>query len=392
MICWVDARVGVAGDMLLAALLDAGADLAAVSAAIDAATGGRARVRVEQVQRRGIAASLLGVETDADVHFDNLDDLLACADAVGLPGGVTERVRAVFNRLARAESAVHGVSAGEVHLHEVGALDTVVDVVGCVTALASLGIDQVVASPIGVGGGMVTAAHGSLSVPVPGVVALLAEVSAPSHAGPLGMEAATPTGVALLAELADQWGDQPPMQVVVQGVGAGTADPAEAANITRVLLGEPVGAADRSEPEVVELQCNVDDLDPRAWPQVIDALLAAGALDAWLTPIIMKGGRPALTLGVLTDASLVRAITDVVFSHTTTLGVRFARMQRDVLERSTVTVDVEGYEVAVKVGRREGRVLTVQPEWRDVAEAASALGRAPRDIAEAARALVGRIV
>ena len=384
--------------MLLAALLDAGADLPTVSAAVVAATNGRAHIRVEPVQRRGISASLLVVETDSDVHLDHLADLLACADAAGLPAGVAERAHAVFTRLARAESAVHGVAAGEVHLHEVGALDTVVDVVGCLAAMASLGVERVVASPIGVGAGMVTVAHGTLSVPVPGVVQLLAEVDAPSHAGPLSMEAATPTGVALLAELADEWGGIPPMRVSAQGVGAGTADPAAAANVTRVLLGEPgwVAAtgtsADQAEVSaVVELHCNVDDLDPRAWPQVIDALLEAGALDAWLTPITMKGGRPAVMLGVLAEEVALGAITEVVFAHTTTLGVRFAHVQREVLDREWVSVDVDGHAVSVKVGRRAGRVITVQPEWRDVVAAAGALGRAPRDVADAARAGVSQI-
>lgn len=398
MICWVDARVGVAGDMLLAALLDAGADLLTVSEAITAATDGRARIRVEPVSRRGIAGSLLVVDVDADVHFDHLADLLACVDAAGLSADVAQRARAVFTRLARAESAVHGVEAGDVHLHEVGELDTVVDVVGCLAALANLGVEQVVASPIGVGGGMVTVAHGSLSVPVPGVAALLAEAGAPSHAGPLEMEAATPTGVALLAELADEWGGQPPMRVSAQGVGAGSADPAAAANITRVLLGEPVGlgvavasAGGAADSAVVELHCNVDDLDPRAWPQVIDALLEAGALDAWLTPITMKGGRPAVMLGVLAEEIALGVLTEVVFAHTTTLGVRFAPVQREVLDREWVSVEVDGHAVSVKVARRAGTVVTVQPEWRDVVAAASALGRAPRDVADAARAAVSQI-
>lgn len=398
MICWIDARVGIAGDMLLAALLDAGADLPTVSEAIAAATRGRARVRVESVKRRGIAGSLLVVEADNDVRFNHLTDLLACADESGLPAGVAKRAGAVFTRLARAESTVHGVDAGDVHLHEVGALDTVVDVVGCLAALASLGVERVVASPIGVGAGMITVAHGSLSVPVPGVAQLLAEVGAPSHAGPLLMEAATPTGVALLAELADDWGGQPPMRVQAQGVGAGNADPEVAANITRVLLGEPVEVAEAgtstsrfADSAVVELHCNVDDLDPRAWPQVIDALLEAGALDAWLTPITMKGGRPAVMLGVLAEELTLGGITEVVFAQTTTLGVRFVPVQREVLDREWVNVDVEGCAVSVKVGRRAGRVITVQPEWRDVVAAAASLGRAPRDVADAARASVSQI-
>ena len=395
MICWVDARVGVAGDMLLAALLDAGANLAVVHEAIAAASGGRASIRVERVLRRGIASSLLVVQADPDVHFDHLHELVACVDIAELPPLVAERARAVFTRLARAESSVHGEAADEVHLHEVGALDTVVDIVGCLTALADLGIEQVVASPIGVGAGMVRVAHGALSVPVPGVAALLAEVSAPSHAGPLEMEAATPTGVALLAELASQWGGQPPMRVSAQGIGAGNADPAAAANVTRVLFGEPVGVPGSAEPgwetSVVEMHCNVDDLDPRTWPQTIDALLDAGALDAWLTPITMKGGRPAVMLGVLAEEGNLGALTDVVFTHTTTLGVRFAPIAREVLQREWVSVDVDGCEVSVKVGRREGRVLTVQPEWRDVVAAAAALGRAPRAVADAARAAVSHI-
>lgn len=397
MICWVDAQVGVAGDMLLAALIDAGADPEVVSAAIADASGGRASISVERVQRQGLAAALLVVDADTSVHFEHLGDLLACVDAAGLPLDVAERARAVFARLARAEALVHGDDFDTVHLHEVGALDTVVDVVGCLVALADLGVERVVSSPIGVGSGLVDVAHGSLSVPVPSVASLLAEVGAPVHSGPLTMEAATPTGVALLAELAAGWGGPPPMRITAMGVGAGNADPTQAANVTRVLIGAPAptvaSAADDGTPgyAIVEMHCNVDDLDPRAWPATIDALLAAGALDAWLTPITMKGGRPAVLLGILLEESLVEPVTDVVFAHTTTLGVRFAPVDRLVLDRAWVSVDIEGFPVSVKIGSREGRVMTVQPEWRDVVAAAEALSRAPRDVADAARAAASEL-
>lgn len=396
MIGWVDARVGVAGDMLLAALLDAGADLDAVNAAVAAVTHGRVKIEVRPVLRRGIAAVQLAIIGDDHERFATLAQALDRIHSAKLPAGVAATAEAVMTRLATAEAVVHGCAVDEVTLHEVGAMDTLVDVVGCISAVQQLDV-SLICSPIGVGSGFVDVAHGVLSVPAPGVVELLRLAKAPSHAGPLQREAATPTGVALLAELAEQWTPQPSMTVTAVGTGAGSADPTEAANVVRILVGEATGhspapqTSDEPSADVVELRCNVDDLDPRVWPSVVDSLLDAGALDAWLTPITMKGGRPAVMLGVLAAPEDVPTISDIVFHETSSLGLRWQPMTRAVLERTWTQVDVGGHTIAVKLGWRDGKAITVQPEWRDVRAAAVALGRPAREIAEEARASVTHV-
>ena len=216
---------------------------------------------------------------------------------------------------------------------------------------------------------MVAGSHGELSVPAPAVSGLLGRAGAPSWAGPLPREAATPTGVALLCVLSAGWGDQPAMVVQREGRGAGTADPAGIANVTRVLIGrrsvdstaagvEPVQTRDD---DVLEVRCNVDDLDPRVWPSVVAALLDAGALDAWLQPITMKGGRPAILLSALLRRSSFDAVTSEIFRSTPTFGVRWHRVDREELDRAFVRVQVAGCDVSVKVGSRGGEVITAQP-------------------------------
>ncbi|MDP9443317.1 MAG: nickel pincer cofactor biosynthesis protein LarC, partial [Actinomycetota bacterium] len=286
----------------------------------------------------------------------------------------TVRTRAVgtFARLAAAEAAVHGGDADDVHFHEVGALDAIVDVVGVCAGLVELqrrGLTTLHASPVAVGAGRVKTAHGSLPVPAPAVVALLR--GAPTYAGPGRHELCTPTGAALLAEWVDAWGGQPPMAVTVTGTGAGGRDPAGHPNVVRLLIGEEYRATDR-HPQALLLECNVDDLDPRLWPLVLDRLLDAGASDAWLTPILMKKGRPAHQLSVLVTADRAVAVEDVVFTETTTIGLRHSPVGKEALDRRTVTVAVDGLGVDVKVAVLDGRVVNVQPEYEHVAAVAAA--------------------
>jgi len=302
---------------------------------------------------------------------------------------VASRAHAVFERLAVAEATVHGTSPDEVHFHEVGALDAIADVVGVCAGLVHLGLDRLVVSPVAVGSGRVRVAHGSVPVPVPAVTELLRGV--PSLAGPAAMESCTPTGAALLVELASEWGAQPAMVVDQVGIGAGSRDPDTHANVVRLLVGVPATSGESDEPWLLET--NLDDLDPRLLPGVVESLLALGALDAWLTPIIMKKGRPAHTLSVLVNDDLVEAARDLVFAETTTLGIRATRVQRAVCDREFGTVAVGGQQVVVKIATWRGRRVNVQPEFDSVVAAAKALGRPVVDVlAEAmAEARRGRV-
>ena len=373
MTVWVDASAGASGDMLLGALVGAGVPVEVLQSAVDALAPEPITLRVEQVQRNGFAATRCHVEVaDSDVHRTWADIRVLLAEAT-LDDRVHDLAQAVFERLATAEAAVHGTSPDEVHFHEVGALDAIADVVGVCAGFVHLG-GEVVVSPVAVGSGSIAAAHGTLPVPPPAVAELLRGV--PSYAGPAATESCTPTGAALLTTLATAWGPQPPMTTDRVGVGAGDRDPGTHANVVRLLVGEPAAAPTAD----LLLECNVDDLDPRVWPAVINALLTAGAADTWLTPILMKKGRPAHTLSVLVSAARAPQVREAVFRHTSTIGLREQPVGKHALDREMTHVEVGGHTVAVKLARLEGEVVNAMPEYDDVVRAAEALGRPVSDV------------
>jgi uncharacterized protein (TIGR00299 family) protein len=368
--------------MLLGALLDAGVPLQVLRDAVSAVSPEPVTLAVEPVSRGGLRATRCHVDVPGSTSHRTWADVAALL--AGAPVGEPVRAAAheVFRRLATAEAAVHGTAVEDVHFHEVGALDAIADVVGVCAGFHHLGLSEVVVSTVAVGSGRVAGAHGDLPVPPPAVTELLRGV--PSYAGPGVHESCTPTGAALLTALATSSGPQPPMVVGSIGVGAGGRDPVTHANVVRLLVGEPLTAGPVDSPAIV-LETNVDDLDPRLWPDVIAALLAAGASDAWLTPILMKKGRPAHTLSVLVGADLMPAVRRVVFEQTSTIGVRQSSYAKTALDREMHAVTVGGHEVTVKVARSAGEVMNVQPEYDDVARVAVATGRPVKDVlAEAA--------
>lgn len=381
-LAWFDASAGASGDMLLGALVGAGAPLAVVQAAVDALGVEPIRLVRREVRRAGLAATKVDVDAARSEERRTWADIRALLDRVDLAEPVRQRALDVFARLARAEAAAHGVAPDDVHFHEVGALDSLADVVGVSAALHALGVSQAHCSPVTLGSGSVRTAHGELPVPVPAVLTLFAEVGAPVAGGSVAGEACTPTGAALLASTVTQWGPMPAMRVSAIGLGAGGRDPEGRANVLRVVLGEAV--ADGGEPAAVLLETNVDDLDPRVWPHVLARLLDAGASDAWLTPILMKKGRPAHTLSVLVAPDLVSAVQDVVFAETSTIGLRVQRVDKVALDREERTVEVDGCAVRVKLARQDGVVVNVSAEWEDVVAAAAALGRPAKVVLAAA--------
>jgi uncharacterized protein (TIGR00299 family) protein len=383
-LAWFDAQAGASGDMLLGALVDAGAPLDVVQAAVDTLDVEPVRLRAHQVTRAGLAATKVDVDVPPSSTTRTWADVRTLLESAALPDAVRARALDVFARLARAEAAAHRVSPEEVHFHEVGALDALADVVGSCAALHALGVTEAVGSPVAVGRGSVRTAHGVLPVPVPAVLVLLGEAGAPLHAGDVAMETCTPTGAALLASTVGSWGSIPPMRVSATGTGAGGRDPAEAPNVLRVVLGDRVPAGDGSTEPALVLEANVDDLDPRLWPGVLSALINAGASDAWLTPILMKKGRPAHTLSVLVSAEHADAVRRVVFRESSTIGVREHRVAKRVLDRETRTVTVSGAAVRVKVALLDGEVVNASPEYEDVAAAAAALGRPAKSVLAAA--------
>jgi pyridinium-3,5-bisthiocarboxylic acid mononucleotide nickel chelatase len=376
---WVDASAGASGDMLLGALVGAGVPVAVLQAAIDAVAPEPITLRVEEVRRGGLAATRCHVDVVDSSHHRTWRDVQAMLRGHDL-------ALAVFERLAVAEAAVHGTTPDEVHFHEVGALDAIADIVGVCAGFAHLAAERVTVSPVAVGSGTVRAAHGTLPVPPPAVAELLRGV--PSFAGPVAMETCTPTGAALLTTLATSWGPQPAMTVDAIGVGAGGRDLEAQANVVRIFRGLETGlpsSAATSGPLLLE--CNVDDLDPRVWPAVIAALLEAGASDAWLTPILMKKGRPAHTLSALVDAGRAADVRAAIFRQTSTIGLREQPLTKHALDREFVTVQVGGQDVGVKLARLDGTVVNAQPEYDDVARAATELARPVADVLAEATAL-----
>ena len=383
MIGWLDAQAGASGDMLLGALVDAGVPLGVMQEAVDQ-LGLDISLAATATSRAGLGATKVDVHAPDDGTSRTWSDvqLLLAAARSSAEEPAASPAHEVFRRLAEAEAAVHRVPVEEVHFHEVGALDALADIVGTVAGFAHLGLSALHCSTVALGSGSTRGAHGPLPVPAPAVLSLLA--GKPVQAGSSPHESTTPTGAALLATLVTEWGAMPPMSVTRTGMGAGTRDPEEVANVVRLVLGEPLQEGGTA----LLLETNVDDLDPRLWPQVLAQLLDAGASDAWLTPILMKKGRPAHTLSVLCDAALAPALRAVVFRETSTLGLRESTVGKHALARTESTVEVGGQTIRVKTASLDGTVVNCNPEWEDVLAAATALGRPAKDVLAEAVALV----
>lgn len=382
---WFHCLAGVSGDMVLGALVDAGAPLATLQAAVDGLPVERILLTEQAVTRHGLGATRIEVAVRASTvvrTWGNVRDLLERAE---LDEPVRRTALEVFRRLAEAEARVHRTTPDLVHFHEVGALDALADVVGAAAGIHALELDVVCASSVATGMGMARGEHGLVPVPGPAVLELLK--GAPVHTGGVPYELCTPTGAAILAATVSRWGDLPPVVVQAVGAGAGSRDLNEVPNLLRLVVGAAAEAATQGEPALV-LEANVDDLDPRLWPGVIAALMADGASDAWLTPIQMKKGRPAVTVSALCDPMHAELLRSVLFRETSTIGVREHSVTKRALDREVVVVALaDGVQVAVKVARLGGEVVNAAPEFDDVAAAAAALGRPVKAVlAEAAAA------
>jgi uncharacterized protein (TIGR00299 family) protein len=379
---WLDLAAGASGDMLLGALVDAGVPLDALAAAVAALPVEPIQLVSEQVTRHGLGATRVHVYAPPSSEHRTWADVRALLTDAHLPPAVRDGALAVFQRLAVAEGRVHRVRPDEVHFHEVGALDALADVVGVVAGFGRLGLERLTASPVALGSGSASGAHGVVPVPGPAVLELL--TGAPVVAGPVPAEMCTPTGAALVAELVGEWTTLPPMRVQRVGMGAGGRDPVELPNVVRLVLGEP--ATDPAAADPVVLEANIDDLDPRLWPGVLDTLFAAGASDAWLTPILMKKGRPAHMLSALCRPEAVAGVQAAVFATTSTIGLRIVPVGKMALERTTGSVAVLGGRVGVKVAVDGGRVVNVSVEYEDVAALARDRGVPVKEVLRAATA------
>lgn len=386
-ILYFDCPSGASGDMILGALLDAGVPEDVVRTSLNSLDLPDWSLEVAGTTKNGIRATRATVSVDRDEIPRTYRALRALLEAAPLTMGVRERALTTLEVLARAEGRVHGRDLEEVHFHEVGTTDAMIDIVGACAALEHLAPRAVFASGMTTGMGSVVTAHGELPLPVPAVTEILRDMSAPM-VGKGNEELITPTGAAILAAADASFGRLPPMKVVASGYGAGRKDLAWP-NVLRVLVGEPSAVV--PENDTLLLETNLDDLNPELIPYVIESLLNAGARDAWTTPIVMKKGRPAITLAVLVASPDKDRMTAIIFKETTTFGIRIRSVNREVLDRDSVEVEVEGFRVRVKRGHRAGEVLTIAPEYEDCAQAARKSGLPLKTIydvaAERARSL-----
>lgn len=383
-LAWFHCFHGVAGDMALGALVDAGADLGAVEAIVRGVGVDGWTLRAEPVLRSGVAATKVHVGgVDGAHHHRTWRTVRGLLDAADLPDRVHARATAAFALLARAEASLHRTDPDDVHFHEVGAIDAIVDVVGTCAALEVLGVDEVRCSPIALGTGRVHAAHGHLPNPAPAVLRILEEVGAPARGVATEVELTTPTGAALVGSLATGFGPLPDVIVTASGYGAGTADPDGVVNATQVVLGTvpATGVGAGAAQPVVVVETTVDDVTGEVLGHAVATLLAAGAADAWVTPVLGKKGRPAHVVAAVADVGAAPAVAEALRSATGSLGVRAATHDRWPAARAVHEVEVDGHVVRVKVSP-----VRAKAEHDDVAAVAAATGLSVPEVAARAEA------
>ena len=370
---YLDCFCGASGDMLVGALIDAGAPFDAIRQAMASLGVHGYELAVEKVNKHGIVATKFHVHVDA--HHDHphryLRHVLAIIDSGDLPEPVKQAATETFRRIAECEAAVHDTTPEKVHFHEVGAVDSIVDIVGAHLARHLLVIERVVASPLHLGSGTVTCAHGVMPVPTPATAMLVKDV--PAYSTDVEGELTTPTGAALVSHWADAFGPMPLMRVKAIGYGAGVRDLPDRANVLRALVGDVAEATPASQPVVV-IEANVDDMTPEMLAPLPADFIQAGALDAFLTPIVGKKGRPGHLIVVLCDRPKLHAVADLFFRCSTTLGVRIREEERICLERTWRTVPTPWGEVRVKSGAYEGRPCRPAPEFEDCRSIAEQVG------------------
>ncbi len=398
-IAYFDITCGISGDMTLAALIDAGVSPEDLRAQLAGLAPGQWELKVQRVHKQGIAAAHVqvtaahGEEHQGGGHGRPYPQLRQLLEQAQIDEQVKAQAAAMLDMLAQAEAQVHGVDKNQVHFHEVGGLDTLVDLAGVAAALKLLGVEAVHCSPIPWTHGFVETAHGRLPVPAPATAKLLEAL--PIRGLDIEGETVTPTGAVICRYYGRSFGPPPTMSVEAIGLGAGTADFPPIPNILRVLVGKPAShyaAVDLLADSVVLISTNIDDMQPELYESLMEAAFEAGALDVWLVPAFMKHNRPAVQVNALASPSDARAVAQAIFEHSTTLGVRMSEMTRMCLPRENRQVQTEFGPISVKIARMGGRVISAQPEYRQCAEAARRCGVPVRRVYAAALAEAVKLI
>lgn len=383
MILIFDAFNGISGDMTVGALLDAGLPISRLHEACGALNLPGLAVEAGPVMRAGIRATKFRVHCSAEKQHRHLSHIHRIIDESGLAPRVREWARAIFGKLAEAEAAVHGTTVEKVHFHEVGAVDSIADIICTAVGLDYFGVDRLYCGPINMGHGTVHCDHGILPVPPPATALLLCQFE--TFPGPIGCEMTTPTGAAILSALAERLPTMLPVARRIVGHGAGDREFRDTPNVLRVFLGE-VSVTQPGEQEIVEIQTNIDDMNPQLYGPLFEELMAAGALDAFYQPVVMKQGRPAVLLTVLCEEKAREPLARVLFRETTTLGLRYLSKRRAILNRRFVEVGTPFGRVQIKVAFSGAEIFNHAPEFQECRRLAEAAGVPIKEVYNAAMA------
>ena len=384
-VAYFDCPSGAAGDMIMASLVDAGVPLEALRAELGKLPLEGWTISAREVRKGAFRATKVDVEIDqqAHLHHRSLGDILDILERSSLEVSVKARAARIFTRLAEAEARVHGTDRESVHFHDVGAVDAIVDVTGGIIALDLAGVQAVHISALPIGGGLVGGPHGRIPVPGPGTAELLRGF--PVVDTGVKAELVTPTGAAILTTLAASAGRMPSLTVEAVGYGAGTMDLPDTPNILRCFLGATTTAAAGDE-TVLQVETTIDDMSPQLYEPLIDRLFGAGALDVFLQPVIMKRGRPGIVVTALCAPDRVGDLSQALFEESTTIGVRWSEWRRARLDREMIVLTTAYGAIPFKVSRLGGRIMTVTPEFADVARIAREKSLPAREVLEQARA------
>ena len=386
-IAYFDCFSGISGDMTLGALVDAGVSIDSLRLELAKLNLPGYEIKADMVKRSGIAATKVRVIIDnKEQKSRHLSDILNIIDGSSLSDTIKRKSGMIFKRLGEAEARVHGTTTDKIHFHEVGAVDSIVDIVGSVIGLELLNITEISASAVNVGSGTVQTSHGLLPIPAPATADMLKGI--PFYESSTALELTTPTGAAIISTLGASFGPLPTMRVDRIAYGAGDRDLPDRPNVLRLMIGELAAAYEEDTSIVIET--NIDDMNPQVYDYVIEKLMQQGAQDVFLTPIIMKKGRPAILLSVLTDKSKANMTLDIIFRETTSIGVRIQEVGRKKLSREIRDVNTMYGKIRVKISERGEDILTVTPEYDDCRKIAEEKNVPLKTVMEEAKAVFSR--
>lgn len=379
-LAYFDCFSGISGDMVLGALVDAGVDLHELESELRKLNLEGWEISAEKVQRKAIRATRVNVETTESHHHRHLSPILKMIDAAALAPRAAQHAREIFQRLGEAEAKVHNISIEKVHFHEVGAVDSIIDIVGSAIGFELLGIDSFACSIMDVGGGRVQTEHGLLPVPAPATVELLRD--APTFSSGIEKELVTPTGAAIATTLSTQYAAMPAMTLRAIGYGAGSADLPQQPNVLRIMTGEMIGerlgesadAGGHWDAPIAVIEANLDDMSPQIYGYFVEQALAAGALDIFSTAVQMKKNRPGQLVTLLCEPSNLKRLIDLIFRETTTIGIRTHEVRRQTLARESVPVETPLGTIRMKISRLNGTLLNAAPEYEDCRRIAAQKG------------------